>query len=128
MKILIISQYSLGSYNKNFEKDRFKYIANLLSKNNRNQVELVTSSFSHGLKQQKNIINEFKNNINYKITQIYEPGYNKNVDLKRIFSHHILAKNIKKYLLNLEYKPDVIYCAVPSLSVANVTTKYAKKK
>ncbi len=127
MNILIISQYALSSYNKNFETDRFKYIANLLSKNKENQVELVTTTFSHEIKQQKDIISEYKDNVNYKITQIYEPGYKKNVDLKRIYSHHILAKNIKKYLLNLDYNPDIIYCAVPSLSVANIATKYAKK-
>ena len=40
MNILIISQYALSSYNKNFETDRFKYIANLLSKNKENQVEI----------------------------------------------------------------------------------------
>lgn len=55
-----------------------------------------------------------------------EPGYKKNVCLKRFYSHKVLAKNMKKYLENRK-TPDVIYCAVPSLDCACMAAKFAKK-
>lgn len=122
MKILIVAHYTqIPSESGN---NRFNYISNLLSNNPRHQVELVTSSFSHKFKIQRD--NEIKN-LNYKLTMIYEPGYKKNVCLRRFYSHYKMSRNLKKYLDKLDYKPDVIYCAVPSLDVAKVTAKYAKR-
>ena len=106
---------------------RFIYIANLLGENKENQVELITSSFSHKYKQQREISNEPIDKLNYKLTTIYEPDYKKNVSLRRFYSHFKMGRNLKKYLNNLKYKPDIIYCAVPSLDVAKVATKFAKK-
>lgn len=51
----------------------------------------------------------------YKITFIAEHGYNKNISLKRTYSHYIMVRNLRKYL-NARKKPDAIYCAVSSLS------------
>ena len=56
-----------------------------------------------------------------------EPGYTKNVSLKRIHSHKVLSRNLKKYLNELDYKPDVIYCSIPSLDVAKEAVKFANK-
>lgn len=123
MNILIIAHYIATPDEK--ANNRFNYIANLLAE--KNEVEIVTSSFSHINKCQRNIKEEQIKNLNYKLTTIYEPGYKKNVSMKRIFSHYIIAKNLKKYLSKLNYKPDVIYCAVPSLDIARVSAKYAKK-
>ena len=61
------------------------------------------------------------------MTLLDEPGYKKNISLKRIYSHKILSKNLKKYLKSLSYKPDVIYCSIPSLDIANTAVKYANK-
>ena len=54
-----------------------------------------------------------------------EPGYTKNVSFKRFYSHYVMGRNLRKYLSNRK-KPDVIYCAVPSLDVAKTAAKYAK--
>ena len=102
---------------------RFPYIINLIDKE-KYEVELVTSSFSHEDKRQREKKPEDMN-LDYKITLIDEPGYKKNVSLKRFYSHDVFAKNVEKYLGEIE-KPDVIYCAVPSLAVAKVTAKYAE--
>ncbi len=123
MKILIIAHFT-GIPNEK-DNNRFNYIANILGGNNK--VELITSSFSHKNKKQRNTDEEKLEELNYKVTTIYEPGYKKNVSIKRFYSHYIMSKNLKKYLFDLDYKPDVIYCAVPSLDVAKVSVQYAKK-
>ncbi|MDK0956473.1 glycosyltransferase family 4 protein [Clostridium perfringens] len=101
---------------------RFNYIINMLIDNNVN-IELITSDFSHEKKRKKN----FKYYENkYKVTLLEEPIYNKNISIKRILSHKIIGKNLIKYL-NSRKKPDVIYCAVPSLSMAEAAARYAKE-
>lgn len=119
--IFIIAHFcDYGIENTN---NRFNYIADILSKEGYN-VNLITSSFSHKDKIQREKTTD--DNM-YKTTLIFEPSYNKNVSFKRLFySHKIMAKNLKKYLLN-NNKPDCIYCAIPSISVAKVAAEYAKK-
>lgn len=120
-KILIIANFTKLPWEQG--NSRFPYIINLIDKE-KCEVELVTSSFSHGEKRQReNKEKEVK--LDYKITLINEPGYKKNISLKRFYSHHIFAKNVEKHLGTIE-KPDVIYCAVPSLDVAKVAAKYAE--
>jgi len=105
------------------QNNRFNYIANLLVNEN-NNVELVTSDFSHVKKQKRN--KTLSAYASYKVTYIDEPEYQKNVSIKRIFSHRKMAKNLKKYLASRKL-PDVIYCAVPSLDVAKVAADYSRK-
>ena len=59
----------------------------------------------------------------FKITFIEEQGYKKNVCIKRFFSHFGFGVNLIKYLKKRK-KPDVIYCAVPSLSGPYFVAKY----
>ena len=104
---------------------RFHYIAERINKENA-YVEVVTTSFSHRTKTRRNVTDEQRNSLSYKLTMLYEPGYFKNVSVKRLYSHYVMGKSLKKYLKNRK-KPDVIYCSVPSLSVAKVAAKYAQK-
>lgn len=120
-KILIIANFTKLPWEQG--NSRFPYIIDLIDKE-KYDVELVTSSFSHGNKiQREKQPEEMK--LDYKITLIDEPGYKKNVSLKRFYSHHVFAKNVEKHLGQIE-KPDVIYSAVPSLDVAKVAAKYAE--
>ena len=125
MKIMIIANFVTLTWEKG--NSRFMYLANELSKNSNLEVEIVTSNFNHGTKQKKYIDQKEINKLNYKFTFLDEPGYNKNVSLRRFYSHWRLSKNLKKYLKNLQEKPDIIYCAVPSLDFAKEVAKYAKK-
>lgn len=125
MKILIIAHFTQIPSEKG--NNRFNYVAEFMGKNQENQVELVTSRFSHKFKTTRELRDEEILKLNYKLTMLYEPKYKKNVSLRRFYSHYRLSKNLKKYLDKLDYKPDVIYCAVPSLDVAKVTAKYAKR-
>ena len=122
MKILMIANFV--GFPWEGANSRFTYILDKLNYEE-NQAELITSNFKHGAKDYRNE-SELKK-TSYKITLIDHPRYKKNVSFKRIIGHKKFAKNIQKYLNNLSYKPDVIYCAVPPLSVSKSALKYAKK-
>ena len=122
MDIVLLAQYfgNLDELEKN--NNRFCYIAAMLAEYH--NVEVLTTTFFHKKKSQfENIPAEYKN---FKVTALHEPGYRKNVSAKRFFSHRVLARNMRKYLEGRK-KPDVIYCAVPSLDCAYVAAKYARK-
>lgn len=104
---------------------RFEFLSNFLVENGF-EVELITTSFQHWDKKQRDKEKIKKLNTSYKITLIDEPGYNKNIDLKRIYSHKILSKNLKKYLSKNHY--DLLYCVIPDNFVAAETAKNAKEK
>ncbi len=104
---------------------RFKYISELISEKDV-KLEVVTTSFSHREKASRYIKKEDLDLLKYKLTMIDEPGYKKNVSIKRFYSHYIMSKNLSKYLKDRK-KPDVIYCSVPSIDVAYVVAKYANK-
>ena len=123
MDIVIVAQYlrDLESFDGN--NSRFLYIAKMLAKSNKNNIEIITSDFSHARKTNFNKIDKIDG---IKFTVCHETGYERNVSLKRFISHKELAINIKKYLKDRK-KPDVIYLAVPSLSVGKICTKFCDK-
>lgn len=102
---------------------RFRFLANLLS--DYYDVDLITSTFQHWEKKQRNadVISNMKSK--YGIQLAYEPGYKKNVDLRRLHSHKIAVKNIIKILQKKEY--DLIYCIIPDNNMAATVGKYAKE-
>lgn len=119
MDILIVSHFG-STYSEN-DNDRFLYLAKSLDQ--KNNVEIVTSSFCHEKKIHRN---QTEVSWPFKITFIEEPGYKKNVCLKRFYSHYIFGLNLYKYIKNRK-KPDVIYCAVPSLTGPYLISRYCKK-
>lgn len=131
MDIVIISEFC-EDFSKS-DNDRFFYLAKMLAgvieddimvkNSNKYSVELITSSFRHTSKKHRRKVNE---QIPFKLTFVEEPGYKKNVCLKRFYSHYMWGKNVKKYL-NKRKKPDIIYCAVPSLTTPYFTAKYCEK-
>ena len=123
MDIVIIAQYLRNIEQLEGNNSRFIYLANMLSKDKLNKVEIITSAFMHGTKRHAENVEQPDD---FKITAINEPGYPKNICLKRFTSHKKLANNIKTYL-NQRKKPDVIYCTIPSLDVADVVAGYCKK-
>ena len=124
MRILMIANFvNLPNEKVNC---RFMYLLNMLKRTN-NEIELVTSNFKHGTKNKRKYEENELKGLRYKITLIDEPGYKKNISLKRFYSHYKLGKNLGKYLDSMKAKPDVIYCAIPSLDVGKVCAKYCKK-
>lgn len=103
------------------DNGRFLYLAKLLAEEHR--VELITSNFDHVKKAHRmGSVPEYP----FKITFIHESGYPKNVCLRRFASHYGFGKRVGKYLKDRK-KPDVIYCAVPSLTAPLEAAKYARK-
>lgn len=121
MDVLVIAHFTvLENENGN---NRFLYIVEMLSRHKNVSVELVTSSFYHFKKQQRDT-NITRRHNSYKTTLLFEPSYSRNLTLKRFYSHYKLAQNLEKYL-ETRQKPDVIYCAVPSLDLALAAGIYA---
>ncbi|MBE7037959.1 MAG: glycosyltransferase family 4 protein [Ruminococcaceae bacterium] len=119
--VLIISNY----WHFRCEKSSSRYltIANMLA-NEDVDVEVITSSFYHTQKKHRSK-GDIKDEI-YKFTLIDEPGYDKNISLKRIYSHGVFAKKVIDYLKKRK-KPDVIYLFVPPVDLAYSVMKFAKK-
>lgn len=118
--IVIIANFCLD-FSKT-DNGRFSYLANMLAEAG-NDVEIITSDFYHITKKTAVFRTE---GLSYKVTFIHEPGYPRNVCLKRFYSHRVWGKNLSKYLAKRK-KPDVVYCAVPSLDGPLCAAKYCEK-
>lgn len=116
--ILIITNFGHNFSVKN--NGRFMYLAEKLAISQK--VEIITSDFYHVEKRHR----KKEGNWPFRITFLHEPGYKKNVCIKRFFSHYIWGKNVEKYLKKRQV-PNAIYCAVPSLVGAYKAAKYCKK-
>lgn len=117
--ILIITNFtSTFSFSDN---DRFLYLAKMLK--GIAEVEIVTSDFCHEKKIHRY---QTEHKWPFRITFLHETGYSRNISLQRFFSHYIWGKNVKRYLARRK-KPDLIYCAVPSLSGPYQASAYCRK-
>lgn len=124
-KIAIVSiGVKLGDEKKGYT--RFRFLANLLVSQGYD-VDLITSSFQHWEKAQRDIEHfERSADERYNVVFIHEPGYTKNVDPKRIHSHAVAAKNLRKYFeKHSEY--DLIYTEIPPNDVALVAARFAER-
>ena len=121
MDVVIISEFC-EDFSKS-DNERFFYIAKMLSRDY--EVELVVSAFRHTTKRHRYApADEWP----FKITFIDEPGYPRNVCLKRFYSHYTWGKNVEEYLKKRKKKPDAVYCAVPGLTAANLAAKYCERE
>ncbi|MBP3391831.1 MAG: glycosyltransferase family 4 protein [Clostridia bacterium] len=120
-EILIISNYWHFANEK--ESSRYLSIANSLVKSGA-EVEVVTSSFYHTKKAQRNVQEIV---ADYKYTLIRESGYTKNISVRRILSHKKFQNGVVNYLKNRK-APDVIYLFVPPIGLGNEVLKFCKKR
>ncbi len=120
MKDIVIISDFCGNFDEK-SNNRFITISKMFSEEF--EVELVTSDFYHGNKSRIRI-NEGK--YSFKITLLHEKDYKKNISLKRFFAHYCWGKEVYKYLKRRK-KPDVVYCAVPTLYAPYLISKYCKK-
>lgn len=123
MDIVIVTQYLRNIESLTGNNSRFIYLAKLLVKNG-NEVEIITSDFYHSTKRHFQRTDELPG---IKITMQHEPGYKKNISLKRFASHKELGRNIGRYLKHRK-NPDLVYCAVPSLDVARQVARFCAKE
>lgn len=104
---------------------RFFYLARLLADEGWD-VEVITTSFQHFSKKprdQKQIIDQ---HYPFKITFIKTPSYKKNIDLRRVYSNHITARNTVNYLKKSIQQYDAVYCSIPSNNVAAKVSEVCK--
>ncbi|MEF9945186.1 MAG: glycosyltransferase family 4 protein [Lachnospiraceae bacterium] len=105
---------------------RFRYLCEFLSRAGY-QVDLITTTFQHWEKEQRDLKKIRKDTYLFGLKFIYEPGYRKNIDVRRIRSHKIAAKNLTT-LLQKEGNYDLIYCEIPPNDVALAAANYAVEK
>lgn len=105
---------------------RFRFLSEYLAGKGY-QVDLITTSFQHWAKEQRNLRRVKEDEYSFSLRFIEEPGYKKNIDLKRIWSHHIASKNLTK-MLRQDGDYDLIYCEIPPNDVALAAAEFAKAK
>lgn len=120
MKDIVIIANFCGDLNGQ-GNNRFLYLAELLAGDN--AVELITSDFDHGTKRRRETVAEYP----FRLTLLHESGYPKNVCLRRFASHRVWGRSVADYLKTRK-TPDVVYCAVPSLSAPLAAAEYCRKK
>ena len=88
------------------------------------EVHIWSAKFNHQTKKFRlDDFDEVKyNNIFFKL--IKSPGYKKNVSLSRIFDHILLARNLKKELKNINFKPDFVFIGYPPIETAYVLSRW----
>ena len=123
-KIAIVGMSVALPGEKGYSKPDF--IARFLSENGYD-VTMYTTTFHHWSKSQRKIDKLGLEQLKYKVKFAYQPSYKKNIDLKRIYSYKILAKNIAKLLNEEKEKYDAIYLIIPPNDVGVTVCKYAKK-
>ena len=104
---------------------RFRYLCEFLVKKGY-EVDLITTTFQHWEKKQRDLESVDQKSYPFGIKFIYEPGYRKNIDLRRVRSHKIAAENLRK-LLEKEGDYDVIYAEIPPNDVALAAAEYAHR-
>lgn len=104
---------------------RFRFLAELLVREGF-EVDLITSSFQHWEKAQRDRTKPCYQGLPYRIIFIEEPGYARNLDLERIRSHHAAAKNLRAHFERTAGTYDLIYAEIPPNDVARVCAEAAE--
>lgn len=104
---------------------RFRKIAEMLAAAGF-EVDLITSSFQHWEKAQRDKTKECYRGLPYNVVFIDEPGYQRNLDLKRIHSHKIAARNLAAHFASDPWGYKLIYAEIPPNDVALVCAEAAQ--
>jgi phosphoglycerate dehydrogenase-like enzyme len=103
---------------------RYRSFADILSRNY--ELEVLTSTFCHMTKSQREEDKIDFAAYPYKITLLSEPGYRKNICIKRIFSYIKFGTSVLNYMKS-RIRPDAIIVSFPTPSVAKKVTAFANK-
>ena len=90
------------------------------------EVDLITSSFQHWEKAQRDTSAVQYQGSPYTIVFVREPGYKKNLDLRRIASHKKLAQNLTDYFAEHVGRYSLIYAEIPPNDCALACAKAAQ--
>ncbi|WP_260620459.1 glycosyltransferase family 4 protein [Gordonibacter massiliensis (ex Traore et al. 2017)] len=103
---------------------RFRFLAELLAREGFS-VDLITSTFQHWEKAQRDCSKACYQGLPYRIVFIEEPGYTRNLDLGRIRSHRVAAKNLREHFARNAGAYDLVYAEIPPNDVARVCAETA---
>lgn len=106
---------------------RFRFLSGFLVQHGF-EVDLITSSFQHWEKRQRDTSKACYRDLPYRVAFIDEPGYTRNLDMKRIRSHAVAAKNMRDYFRTHAGEYDLIYCEIPPNDVARACAEAAKEQ
>jgi len=124
-KIAIVTMgVKLGNETRGYT--RFRFLAEFLAAKGY-QVDLITSTFQHWDKAQRNIESDEYCGLPYHVLFIYEPGYKRNLDLRRIHSHAVAAKTLAMFFEEHGGDYGLIYSEIPPNDVALACAQAAKK-
>lgn len=127
-RIAVVTQgVKLGDETRGYT--RFRFIAQVLAEAGF-EVDLVTSTFQHWDKAQRDTTRACYQGLPYRIRFVYEPGYKRNLDLVRINSHRVFARNLRQFLESrFADDPrayDLIYSEIPPNDMARVCAEVAQ--
>ena len=107
---------------------RFRFLAELLAREGF-EVDLVTSTFQHWDKAQRDTTRACYQDLPYRIQFVYEPGYKRNLDFARINSHRVFASNLRKFFASRFSDStcayDLIYSEIPPNDMARACAEVA---
>ena len=103
---------------------RFRFLSELLAREGF-EVDLITSSFQHWDKAHRDTSKTCYQDLPYHVVFIDEPGYTKNLDLARIRSHRVAAKNLREHFERTTGTYDLVYAEIPPNDVARVCAEAA---
>ncbi len=106
---------------------RFRFLSEMLVEQGFD-VDLITSSFQHWEKAQRDTSKACYKGLPYNIVFIDEPGYQKNLDLSRIRSHRKAAKNLKAHFEANIGRYSLVYSEIPPNDVARVCAEFANSQ
>ena len=121
MKRIVIVANFIRNF-KDGKTSRFIYLAEMLAATGRYDVELITSDFSHLSKTHKTFPDPYP--FNFKLKLCHEPGYKSHKGIRRLLSHRSWGEEVTDYIKQIQ-RPDIIYCAVPSLTAAHKLAKFS---
>ena len=104
---------------------RFRFLSNLLVEQGFD-VDLITSSFQHWEKKQRDTTKACYQGLPYNIVFIDEPGYQRNLDLTRIRSHGVAARNLQRHFEQNPGRYSLVYSEIPPNDVARVCAEAAE--
>ena len=108
---------------------RFRAVAEVLADAGF-EVDLITTTFQHWDKAQRDTTRAIYRGLPYRVKFVYEPGYKKNLDIRRINSHRVLARNLREYFrIHFADDPhayDLIYSEIPPNDMALACAQAAK--
>lgn len=104
---------------------RFRFLAEFLAQRGY-EVELITSSFQHWDKAQRDTSSPQYRGLPYRLTFIWEPGYSRNLDLRRIASHAVAARGVRDFFAAHVGEYDLIYSEIPPNDVALACARAAE--